>query len=128
MLVEVLHGIAPALVSAPMRSEKEPVPGNWAGVSTAMRERLKEQPMTQTRLSEIADVSKQIVGELVRNSEQRDRSDNILAALSRALRWHPRHLAAIRDNQPPPGRDEPEALSDQDIPGRLAALEHNQRI
>jgi hypothetical protein len=84
--------------------------------------------MTQTRLSEIADVSKQIVGELVRNSEQRDRSDNILAALSRALRWHPRHLAAIRDGETPPGRDEPEAISDQDIPGRLAALEHNQRI
>jgi hypothetical protein len=93
-----------------------------------MRQRLDELHMTQTSLSEIADVSKQIVGELVRNSEQRDRSDKILAALSRTLRWHSHHLAAIRDGETPPGPNEPEAISDKDIPGRLAALEHNQRI
>jgi hypothetical protein len=117
-----------ALLSASMRSEQKPVPGNWAAVSKVLRQRLLELHMSQTALGRKAKVSKQIVGELFRNSEQRDRSDHILEALSRALKWHPGYLAAIRDGQTPPALNELEVVSDQDIPGRLAAMEHNQRV
>jgi hypothetical protein len=117
-----------ALLSAAMRSAKESVPGDWAAVSRVLRQRLSEQHMSQTALGVKAKVSKQIVGELFRNSEQRDRSDHILEALSRALQWHPGYLAAIRDGRTPPAKTELEVVSDQDIPGRLAAMEHNQRV
>jgi transcriptional regulator with XRE-family HTH domain len=111
-----------------MGSAKESVPGNWAAVSQALRQRLSALHMSQAALGRKAKVSKQIVAELFHNSKQRDRSDHILEALSRAVNRHPGYLAAIRDSKTPPAPDEPEVVSDQDIPGRLAAMEHNQRM
>jgi hypothetical protein len=71
-----------------------------------------------------SQVSKATVGELYHNSAQRRRSARTLEALSIALGWHPRHLAAVLKGQRVPVIGEPVSRSDDDVPGRLAAIEY----
>jgi hypothetical protein len=47
-----------------------------------------------------------------------------LEALSMALEWHPQHLVAVLKGQRAPDIGEPVSRSDDDVPGRLAAIEY----
>ena len=97
---------------------------DWAAVARAISGRMMELGLNQRELIERSRVSKATVGELYRNSAQRRRSARTLEALATALEWHPRHLIAILRNQRVPDLGEPVSRSDDDIPGRLAAIEY----
>jgi transcriptional regulator with XRE-family HTH domain len=97
---------------------------DWAAVANAISQRMTELGINQTELIERSQVSKATVGELYHNSAQRRRSARTLEALSIALGWHPRHLAAVLKGQRIPNIGEPVSRSDDDIPGRLAAIEY----
>jgi hypothetical protein len=47
-----------------------------------------------------------------------------LEALSTALGWHPQHLVAVLKGQRVPDIGEPVSRSDDDVSGRLAAIEY----
>src|ERR671917_268291 len=85
---------------------------------------MTELGINQAELIERSQVSKATVGELYHNSAQRRRSARTLEALSMALEWHPQHLVAVLKGQRVPGIGEPVSRSDDDIPGRLAAIEY----
>jgi len=73
-------------------------------------------------------VSKAVVGEITRNTVQRRRSTRTLEALSLALDWHPQHLTAVLHGRMPPAVGEPVYRFDEDdVPARLAAIEHQLR-
>jgi transcriptional regulator with XRE-family HTH domain len=97
---------------------------DWAAVAQAISQRMTELGINQRELIERSQVSKATVGELYHNSAQRRRSARTLEALSMALEWHPRHLAAVLEGQRVPDIGEPASRSDDDIPGRLAAIEY----
>ena len=97
---------------------------DWAAVADAISQRMTELGINQTELIGRSQVSKATVGELYRNSAQRRRSARTLEALSTALEWHPRHLAAVLKGQRVPDIGEPVSRSDDDVPGRLAAIEY----
>ena len=97
---------------------------DWAAVAQAISQRMTELGINQRELIERSQVSKATVGELYHNSAQRRRSARTLEALSMALEWHPRHLAAVLESQRVPDLGEPVSRSDDDIPGRLAAIEY----
>jgi transcriptional regulator with XRE-family HTH domain len=97
---------------------------NWAAVAEAISQRMTELGINQTELIGRSQVSKATVGELYHNSAQRRRSARTLEALSIALGWHPQHLAAVLKGQHIPAIGEPMIRSDDDVPGRLAAIEY----
>jgi transcriptional regulator with XRE-family HTH domain len=97
---------------------------DWAAVAQAISQRVAELGINQAELIERSQVSKATVGELYHNSAQRRRSARTLEALSMALGWHPQHLAAVLKGQRVPEIGEPASRSDDDIPGRLAAIEY----
>ncbi len=97
---------------------------DWAAVAQAISQRMTELGINQAELIERSQVSKATVGELYHNSAQRRRSARTLEALSMALGWHPQHLAAVLKGQRVPEIGEPVSRSDDDIPGRLAAIEY----
>ncbi|MGB6164997.1 MAG: transcriptional regulator [Pseudonocardiaceae bacterium] len=97
---------------------------DWAAVARAISQRVAELGINQAELIERSRVSKATVGELYHNSAQRRRSARTLEALSMALGWHPQHLAAVLKGQRVPDIGEPVSRSDDDIPGRLAAIEY----
>jgi transcriptional regulator with XRE-family HTH domain len=97
---------------------------DWAAVAQAISQRMTELGINQAELIERSRVSKATVGELYHNSAQRRRSARTLEALSMALDWHPQHLIAILKGQRVPDIGEPVSRSDDDIPGRLAAIEY----
>lgn len=97
---------------------------DWAAVARAINQRMTELGLTQRELIERSQVSKATVGELQRNSAQRRRSARTLEALSIALKWNPDHLLAVLSGRRTPALGEPMAKSDDDIPGRLAAIEY----
>jgi hypothetical protein len=96
----------------------------WAAVAQAISRRMTELGINQRELIERSQVSKATVGELCHNSAQRRRSARTLEALSMALEWHPQHLVAVLKDQRLPGIGEPVSRSDDDVPGRLAAIEY----
>ena len=98
---------------------------DWTAVSRAVNQRMDELGLNQRELIERSRVSRATVGEIRRNEAQRRRSTRTLEALSIALDWHPQHLAAVvlRGNRVPE-LGEPVARSDEDIPGRLDAIEY----
>lgn len=101
---------------------------DWAAVANAIGQRLNELGMRQRELAERSHVSQAIVRELQHNTAQRRRSSRTLEALSVALAWHPQHLTALlAGHTPPEPGDPPLALSDDDLPARLAAIEHQLR-
>jgi transcriptional regulator with XRE-family HTH domain len=109
---------------APRWSAEEYVVEDWAAVARAISRRMTELGLNQRELIERSRVSKATVGELYHNSAQRRRSARTLEALSMALEWHPQHLVAVLKGQRTPGIGEPVSRSDDDVPGRLAAIEY----
>jgi transcriptional regulator with XRE-family HTH domain len=97
---------------------------DWAAVAQAISQRVAELGINQAELIERSRVSKATVGELYHNSAQRRRSARTLEALSMALGWHPQHLVAVLKGQRVPEIGEPASRSDDDVPGRLAAIEY----
>lgn len=97
---------------------------DWAAVAQAISQRMTELGINQAELIERSQVSKATVGELYHNSAQRRRSARTLEALSVALGWHPQHLVAVLKGQRVPDIGEPVSRSDDDVPGRLAAIEY----
>lgn len=97
---------------------------DWAAVARAINQRMTELGLSQRELIERSQVSKATVGELQRNAAQRRRSTRTLEALSTALEWNPGHLAAVLTGRRIPAISEPLVRSDDDLPGRLAAIEY----
>ena len=97
---------------------------DWTAVANAISQRMTELGINQAELIERSQVSKATVGELYHNSAQRRRSARTLEALSVALGWHPRHLVAVLTGQRVPDIGEPVSRSDDDVPGRLTAIEY----
>ena len=100
---------------------------DWAAVSRAINERLAELGLNQRELIERSRVSKGVVSQLMRNvTPQPQRSVRTLEALSTALGWHSQHLSAVVDGREPPTVNEP-VYRPEDVPARLAAIEHQLR-
>ncbi|HZD16067.1 MAG TPA: transcriptional regulator [Pseudonocardiaceae bacterium] len=97
---------------------------DWAAVARAINQRTTELGLSQRELIARSQVSKATVGELQRNSVQRRRGTRTLEALSLALGWHPDHLLAVLTGRRVPAVGEPMSHSDDDIAGRLAAIEY----
>jgi transcriptional regulator with XRE-family HTH domain len=116
--------MSPRYSLPPERSAEEYVSEDWAAVAEAISQRMTELGINQAELIERSQVSKATVGELYHNSAQRRRSARTLEALSMALEWHPQHLVAVLKTQRVPTIGEPVSRSDDDIPGRLAAIEY----
>lgn len=100
---------------------------DWAAVARAIGQRLHELGMRQRELAERSHVSQAIVRELQHNTAQRRRSSRTLEALSTALAWHPQHLTAVLTGRTPPEPGDPPLAADDDVPARLAAIEHHLR-
>jgi transcriptional regulator with XRE-family HTH domain len=97
---------------------------DWAAVSLAINERMAELGLNQRELAERSQVSKTMIAEIRRNAAQRRRGTRTLEALSLALDWHPQHLDAVLNGQPVPSLGEPVVRSEDDVQGRLAAIEY----
>ncbi|RZS32492.1 hypothetical protein EV193_112126 [Herbihabitans rhizosphaerae] len=100
---------------------------HWAAVARAINQRMAELGLAPHELVERSRVSKAIVRELRQNTVQRRRSTRTLEALSIALEWNPGHLAAVLAGRRPPRIGEPAPRTEDDVPGRLAAIEHHLR-
>ena len=100
---------------------------DWAAVANAISQRLSELGMRQRELAERSHVSQAIVRELQHNTAQRRRSTRTLEALSVALGWHPQHLTAVLTGRTPPEPGDPPLAAEDDVPARLAAIEHYLR-
>jgi hypothetical protein len=122
--VEPITGIAPALLSTARRTTEEWVTGDWVAVATAINQRMAELDRGQGEVIERSRLAKATVGEIQNNTKQRRRSPRTLEALSRALDWHPGHLAAVLAGRTPPKVGEPYVRSADDIPGRLDVIEY----
>ncbi len=114
----------PALLFGARWSTEEYVAEDWMAVAQAISQRMTELGINQRELIERSQVSKATVGELYHNSAQRRRSARTLEALSMALGWHPQHLVAVLTGQRVPNIGEPVSRSDDDVPGKLAAIEY----
>jgi transcriptional regulator with XRE-family HTH domain len=99
------------------------VSDDWAAVAKAISERMTELGLNQRALADRAHVALSIVRELRHNTAQRRRSGRTLEALSVALGWHPRHLAAVRLGHRPPEPGDPIDYSGDGVPARLSAIE-----
>lgn len=100
---------------------------DWAAVARAINQRMTELGLSQRELITRSQVSKATVREIQHNTAQRRRSDRTLEALSLALDLHAGHLAAVLAGRRPPEIGEPTTRGDDDIPGRLAVIEHQLR-
>jgi transcriptional regulator with XRE-family HTH domain len=116
--------MSPRYPLSPEQSAEEYVSEDWAAVAQAISQRMAELGINQAELIERSQVSKATVGELYHNSAQRRRSARTLEALSMALGWHPQHLGAVLKGQRVPDIGEPVSRSDDDVPGRLSAIEY----
>jgi transcriptional regulator with XRE-family HTH domain len=116
--------MSPRYSLAPRWSAEEYVVEDWAAVAQAISRRMTELGINQRELIERSQVSKATVGELYHNSAQRRRSIRTLEALSMALEWHPQYLVAVLRGQRSPDIGEPVSRSNDDVPGRLAAIEY----
>jgi hypothetical protein len=96
---------------------------DWTAVGKAISERLTELGLNQRELAERSHVALSVVRELRHNTVQRRRSGRTLEALSVALGWHPRHLAAVALGHTPPQPGDPIDYTGDGVPGRLAAIE-----
>ena len=96
---------------------------DWSAVAKAINERMTALGLNQRELAERSQVAKSIVREILLNTVQRRRAGRTLEALSVALGWHPRHLAAVLLDQRPPRPSDPIDYGGDGVPGRLAAIE-----
>ncbi|WP_216213782.1 transcriptional regulator [Amycolatopsis aidingensis] len=100
---------------------------DWAAVASAINQRMAQLGVSQREVIMRSQLSKAVVREIQHNVVQRRRSDRTLEALSVALDWHPGHLAAVLAQRRPPEVGEPVVRPDDDVPGRLAVIEHQLR-
>lgn len=126
--VATIRGVAPRngqqpLISALRRSAEEWVTEDWAAVSKAINERVRELGWQQRTLAEKSQVSQAIVRELQHHTVERRRSTRTLEALSTTLGLHPTHLDAVLHGRKPPHPDEPDADDANRLGSRLDALE-----
>jgi hypothetical protein len=84
---------------------------------------MTELDRSQGEVIDRSGLAKQTVGEIQHNTKQRRRSPRTLEAISRALDWHPGHLAAVLEGRTPPKLGEPFVRSSDDIAGRLDVIE-----
>jgi hypothetical protein len=105
------------------RSAEEYVSEDWSAVAKAINERLTELGLNQRELAERSHIALSIVREIRNNTVQRRRSGRTLEALSVALGWHPRHLAAVLLGHAPPAPTDPIDYAGDGVPARLAAIE-----
>jgi transcriptional regulator with XRE-family HTH domain len=98
---------------------------DWGAVSAAVAARLRALKISQAELRRRSKVSKAIVGEIVRNSKERDRNDTTLEALSVALECPRHYLTAIRDGLTPPEPEQRQASSGDDLAVMVTALRHD---
>jgi transcriptional regulator with XRE-family HTH domain len=99
------------------------VPEDWPSVSQAINERLTELGLNQRELAERSNIALSIVREIRNNTVQRRRSGRTLEALSVALGWHPRHLAAVLLSLTPPAPNDPTDPAGDSVHARLSAIE-----
>jgi transcriptional regulator with XRE-family HTH domain len=83
----------------------------WQAIGHLIFDRMDQLGITQTRLVIRSGLSKAAVGELVHGKARR-RSPRTLAAISKALEWHPDYLECILA-----GRTPPEAPTFDQMPG-----------
>ena len=97
-------------------------PGNWAAVSRAISDRVRELGWRQRELAERSHVSVAVVRELQRHTVERRRSPRTLQALSVALGWEPEHLDQVLTGhaQQPGGHTAPDSAA---VWSRLDSLE-----
>ncbi|WP_328604962.1 transcriptional regulator [Amycolatopsis sp. NBC_00345] len=100
---------------------------DWVAVARAINQRMAELGLSQREFIARSQVSKATVREIQHNTAQRRRSDRTLEALSVALDLHAGYLAAVLAGRRPPEVGEPTPRGDDDIPGRLAVIEHQLR-
>lgn len=74
---------------------------DWSAVADALNSRLAALGMTQAELVKRSRLAPMTIHELLHNSAQRRRSDQTLAALSRALGWPPGYLRAVAEGLAP---------------------------
>ena len=96
---------------------------DWSAVAKAITERMTALGLNQRELAERSQVALSIVREIAHNTVQRKRAGRTLEALSVALGWHPRHLAAVLLDQRPPAPGDPIDYGADGVPARLAAIE-----
>ena len=96
---------------------------DWSAVAKAINERMTALGLNQRELSGRAQVALSIVREIVHNTVQRRRAGRTLEALSVALGWHPRHLAAVLLGERAPKPGDPIDYGADGVPARLAAIE-----
>ena len=90
---------------------------DWAAVADAMKARLADLDMSQAELVQRSRLAPMTIRELLFNTAERRRSDQTLAALSRALGWPPGHLQAVAEGRDP---DDPDA--DDPVLSELTAM------
>lgn len=105
------------------RTAEEYVSEDWPSVAKAINERMTALGLNQRELAERSRVALSIVREIRHNTVERRRSGRTLEALSVALGWHPRHLAAVLLGQTPPEPGDPIDYGGDGVPSRLAAIE-----
>lgn len=96
---------------------------DWLAVAKAINERLTELGLNQRELAARSHIALSIVREIRNNTVQRRRSGRTLEALSVALGWHPRHLAAVLLGHTPPAPTDPIDYAGDGVQARLAAIE-----
>ncbi|CRK56775.1 hypothetical protein [Alloactinosynnema sp. L-07] len=96
---------------------------DWAAVSKAINERVRELGWQQRTLAEKSQVSQAIVRELQHHTVERRRSARTLEALSTTLGLHPSHLESVLHGRKPPHPDDPTAEDANRIESRLDAVE-----
>jgi transcriptional regulator with XRE-family HTH domain len=96
---------------------------DWSAVAKAINERMTALGLNQRQLAERSQVALSIVREIVHNTVERRRAGRTLEALSVAVGWHPRHLAAVLLGERPPRPDDPVDYGAAGVPARLAAIE-----
>jgi transcriptional regulator with XRE-family HTH domain len=96
---------------------------DWSAVAKAINERMTALGLNQRQLAERSQVALSIVREIVHNTVERRRAGRTLEALSVAVGWHPRHLAAVLLGERPPRPDDPVDYGADGVPARLAAIE-----
>ena len=74
---------------------------DWSAVAKAITERMTALGLNQRELAERSQVALSIVREIAHDTVRRKRAGRTLEALSVALGWHPRHLAAVLLDQRP---------------------------
>lgn len=99
---------------------------DWSAVAEAVNVRLRELGLTQVELAHRSKVSVATIRQVQTPSGAvRRRNPRTLQALSEALEWSPDHLEAVaagRDAEDDPDRDDPVVRDLREVKGALSAI------